>query len=90
MATEKPHADEFIIHDNDRDDGWTGRQRWDAWYDSYNERFLVQRDIDVQDEFFGHVATPPLHDEPELQRVAGTSAARFKPGTYEPVLEEEG
>jgi len=97
IDAEKPHADEFIIHDNDEDDGWTGRQRWESWYDIYNERFRVDRDINVEDEFHdgsGWTLTPPLHDRPRLERSGGLNATRMTQVQYKPVLldldEEKG
>lgn len=51
VEAEKPYADEFVVHENEEDDGRTGRERWEEWYNLYNERFMSDRPINPEHEF---------------------------------------
>jgi hypothetical protein len=38
VEAQRPLVDEYLLYDNEADDGHTGRERWKEWYDLYYEK----------------------------------------------------
>ena len=81
VEAQLPHVDEYIIHDNEADDGLMGRQRWNEWFDLYYSRLslgaehhsaVIENDADL---------STPLYDDDGQRR-----PPPFDPAIYRPSL----